>query len=220
MPGQLHPTGVAHPAEHRPVVHRQVEQRRGQCGDQSAVRYQHHRPLGIVGAPLRLTGNQLGNQWRAAVGDVDAALPAVRRPPGVIAPRQPGTRGTGIHLMMGQALPVPEVSLPQPVVHSNRQAAALGQCLGGVIGAAKIGGNDDQRLPFGQHLGSGQGLASAQVGEVGVELTLHPASGIELRLAVAQHHQPPHPHVDSPACIGASRSTSTIGQSRHSRSSA
>jgi hypothetical protein len=48
MPGQLHPTGVTHAAEDRPVVDGQTQQCGRQCGDQAAVRDKHHRPIRLV----------------------------------------------------------------------------------------------------------------------------------------------------------------------------
>ena len=50
--GQLRPAGVAHSSQHRPAVHRKIEQRSGQRGDQTAVRDQHHRPVGFLASPI------------------------------------------------------------------------------------------------------------------------------------------------------------------------
>ena len=78
-------------------------------------------------APFGLAGDQLGNQRQTAAGHVDPAFAAVRRPGGVVAPGQPGTRGVGIDLGMRQALPVPQMGLAQPGSTSDLQAGALPQ---------------------------------------------------------------------------------------------
>ena len=58
MSGQLNPTGVAHPAEHRPVVDGKVEQCPGQGGDQSTVSDEDDGPVGIVDTPFVVSLNQ------------------------------------------------------------------------------------------------------------------------------------------------------------------
>ena len=164
----------------------------------------------------------MGHQWQAAVGDVDTALSAVRRQGRVLAPGQPRARRGGIDLVVGQALPITEVSLAQPGVQQHRHTAVLAECGRGVGGPAQVRGDDEQRLALGQHLGRGDGLRPAQVGQIGVELTLHPASGVELGLTVAEHDQAAHPHVGSASepTSTSSRFTGTSGQSRHNRSRA
>ena len=214
VPGQLHPAGVAHAAQRRPVVDRQREQRRRQRRDQPAVRHQDHRSVGFVHAPLGLVGDQLRHQRHAACCDVDPALATVRRPPGVVPPRQPRARRRGVHLEMGHPLPVAEVRFAQPRVDEHRLPGPLTERDRGIQSAPQVRRHDDQGLPFRQHLGGGDGLVAAQVGQLGVELALHPVAGVVPGLPVTQHHQSAHPHGV------ASRSTGTTGQSRHNRSRA
>ncbi len=102
-----------------------LEQRGGQRRDQPTVRDQHHGTVGLVDAPFGLTGDQFRDQRQAAGGDVDPALAAVRGPPGVVAPRQPGAGGDGVDLEMRQALPVAEMGLAQPGVDGHRQPRPL-----------------------------------------------------------------------------------------------
>ena len=111
---------------------------------------------------------------------------------------------------MSQALPVAEVRLAQPGVHLHGQAGPLPEGFRGVERATQVGGDDQQRLPLGQHLGGGDGLIPAEVAQLGVELALHAVARVELGLPVSQHHQAADRHGASP-----SRSTGTIGQSRH-----
>ena len=68
--------------------------------------------------------------------------------------------------------------------------------------------------------GGGDGLSAAQIGEVGVELTLHATVGVELGLAVPQQDEPADRHSPTSGSSGVApcRSTGTVGQSRQSRS--
>jgi hypothetical protein len=54
--------------------------------------------------------------------------------------------------------------------------------------------NDQQRLQLAEHFGGGDRLGATQFGERGVQLPLHPATGIEVGLAMPQHHQTTDPH--------------------------
>jgi hypothetical protein len=180
----------------------------------AAVSDQDHRPLGFVDAPLGLVGDHLRHQRHAACRDVDPALATVRRPPSVVPPRQPRARGRGVHLEMGHPLPIAEVRFAQPRVDEHRLPGPLAERDRGIQGAPQVRRHDDQGLPFRQHFGGCDGLVAAQVGQLGVELALHPVAGVVPGLAVTQHHQSAHPHGV------ASRSTCTTGQSRHNRSRA
>jgi hypothetical protein len=65
---------------------------------------------------------------------------------------------------MGHALPVTEMRLAQSGVGPHRRTGALGEHDCGVIGAPQIGGNDQQRLVFAEHLGGSGGLRAAEIG--------------------------------------------------------
>ncbi|PQM47777.1 hypothetical protein C1Y40_02008 [Mycobacterium talmoniae] len=122
---------------------------------------------------------------------------------------------------MGQALPIAQVGFAQPGVDPHRQPGALPQFFRGVVGAAQVRRHDQQRLTFAEHLGGGDGLGVAQFAQLGVQLALHPAGGIEFGLPMAEHDQAAHPHgVASESSGSTARSTPMTGQSRHSRSSA
>ena len=215
MAGQLHPAGVAHSAQCGPIGDRQLQQRRRQRGDQAAVGHQHHRPLGFVCPPLGLVGDQLrdqtafrapprrrGSRRRAAPTSRRCATPAALRAPS----RPPRVR---------HALPIAEVRLAQPGVHLHRQAGPLAERHRGVERAPQVRRDDQQRLPFGQHLGGRDGLVAAEVAQVGVELTLHAVGRVVFGLPVPQHDQAADPHG-----AGSRSIDGTIGQSRHNRSSA
>ena len=182
--------------------------------DQPAVRHQDDRPLGFIDAPLGLFGDELSQQRHAARCDVDPAFATVGRPPCVVSPRQPCARGRGVHLEMGQALPVTEVRFAQSGVDEHRLPRPLAKRDSGIQRAPQVRRHDDERLPLRQHLGGSGGLLATQVGQLGVELALHPAACVVLGLPVTQHDQSADPH------DVASRSTGMTGQSRHNRSRA
>ena len=89
--GQLHPAGVAHSAQDRPVVHRDAEQRRCQRRDQSTVGHQHHRMVGLVGTPFgwSATSSATNGTMRRATS---TRLSPPCGTPGIFAPRPAGRR--------------------------------------------------------------------------------------------------------------------------------
>ena len=103
-------------------------------------------------------------------------------------------------------LPVAEMRLPQSGVDLHRHSGALAERDRGVQRPPQVRGHDQQWLTLGQHLGGGDGLVPAQVGQIGVELALHPAARVVLGLPVPQHDQAADPHARSAL---PSRSTGT-----------
>ena len=178
--------------------------------------------VGLVGTPFRLVGNEFGDQRHTAPCDVDSALAAVRCTPGIFAPGQPGTRGLRVDLGVGQALPVSQVRLAQPGVDVDLDAGGQAERDRRFVGPAQVRGDDQQRLAFGQDVGGGDGLCATEVGQVGVELTLHAAARIPFGLPMPQQDQPTDPHgpPSGTTSFASPRSTGITGQSRHNRSSA
>ena len=77
------------------------------------------------------------------------------------ASRAPGRHC--VHLEVRQALPVPEVRLPQPRVDLDRQSGALAERRRRVECAAQVRRDDHQWLTLGEHLGRRGRLVAAEV---------------------------------------------------------
>ena len=153
--------------------------------------------------------------------------PLPSAPGGVLL--RPGRR----HLRTRQALPRPEVRLPQAGVENERQPDVLADRFSGTAGTHQVRADHRRRWVGGEDGPEGVSLGKADVVEGDVELSLDPAVSVVRRTPVAEQDQTPRcrpaqcrpaqcrPAQCRPAARAMSASTNGItGQSFQSRSRA
>ena len=138
---------------------------------------------------------------------------------GVVAPRQPRAGRRGVDLECGSS-PASRRGASRAAGCRPRTGSPVRSPSATAVSSARR--RSDDTISSGCRLASTSAAATAwsrpEVGQLGVELALHPAARVELGLPVPQHHQAADPHGRSR--VAPSRSTGTTGQSRHNRSSA
>src|SRR5699024_7460986 len=130
-------------------------------------------------------------------------------------------------LRVGQPLPPPEAALAQPLVEAHRYTDQLTEGAGGVVRAAQVRADDLHRLHPAEHLGRCGRLGLTGLVQGDVYLTLQPAAGVVVGLAVPPEQHGRGRHESSarsssapPGPPRASSGSSTTGQSFQSRSRA
>jgi hypothetical protein len=168
LPALLHqrgPAGVAQRRQPVPAGGRQLGERADEAASGPAVGdEQQGLPLRQGGQPLLHDGAGPGSHLYRGLSADGVALPGA---PGVVL-RRPLQDDLGA----GQALPGPEVGLPQPLVGVQSKPHVLAHGRGGVAGTAQVGADHQRRWRGSKHCAEGLSLYPAELVEADIELPL------------------------------------------------